>query len=223
MRSAQPKALSPAQVSPSPGQPNPGQVSPAQLTAARPKPWCGPCRTLCKGFSYRIQRSHFRPRDGSVFGAFLARLGPPCRCVWLFWRVHVWCVLGAPKCRPAEPSRPGYAFLVPCPAQHSPAQALVWALPKPSPPHLSPPQRNPAQPSPPQPSPATPQQPISSVQPKPPQPRPKPWCGPCQTSAKGFFLYWIQMWRFRLTGGIGFGPFLACWGRRAAAFRCLEA
>ena len=98
-RSAQPKALSPAQVSPSPGQPNPGQVSPAQLTAARPKPWCGPCRTLCKGFSYRIQRCHFRPRDGSVFGAFLARLGPPCRCVWLFWRVHVWCVLGAPKCR----------------------------------------------------------------------------------------------------------------------------
>ena len=80
-RSAQPKALSPAQVSRSPGQPNPGQVSPAQLTAARPKPWCGPCRTLCKGFSYRIQRSHFRPRDGSVFGAFLARLGPPCRCV----------------------------------------------------------------------------------------------------------------------------------------------
>ena len=140
----------------------------------------------------------FRPPGGIGFGPFLARLGPPRRCVWLFWRVHVWCVLGAPKCRPAEPSTPGYATAQPSP---SPAQ--------PSPPHLSPPQPSPARPSPPS------QPTISSVQPKPPQPRPKPWCGPCQTSAKGFFLYWIQMWRFRLTGGIGFGPFLACWGRRA--------
>ena len=159
---------------------------------------------------------------GIGFGPFLARLGPPCRCVWLFWRVHVWCVLGAPKCRLAEPSTPGYATAqpspAPAPAQPSPSQ------PSPAQPTLAHPSpAQPAQPAPAQPSPASPHQPISSVQPKPPQPRPKPWCGPCQTSAKGFFLYWIQMWRFRLTGGIGFGPFLACWGRRAAAFRCLEA
>ena len=41
------------------------------------------------------------------------------------------------------------------------------------------------------------------------------------------FAYWIQMWRFRPPHTIGFGPFLArfwlVWGRRAAAFRCLEA
>ena len=97
-RSAQPKALTPAQVSPQPrpAQPRPGQPSPAHRSPAH-----GPCRTLCKGFSYRIQRSHFRPRDGSV-------------------------------------------FLVPSPAQHSPAQ---------------------------------------------PTAQPKPWCGPCQSSAKGFFLF----------------------------------
>ena len=53
----------------------PAQASPAQASSARPS---------AKGFSYRIQRSHFRPRDGSFFGAFLARLGPPCRCVSLW-------------------------------------------------------------------------------------------------------------------------------------------
>ena len=129
--------------SPRPGQPSPGQVSPAQPTAARPKPWCGPCRTLCKGFSYRIQRSHFRPRDGSVFGVFLARLGPPCRCVWLFWRVHVWCVLGAPKCRPAEPSTPGYAT-----AQPRLSRVQPCCGPQPSPAHTQPAQSRPGQPKP---------------------------------------------------------------------------
>ena len=195
-RSAQPKPLSPAQVSPSPGQPSPGQVSPAQLTAARPKPWCGPCRTLCKGFSYRIQRSHFRPRDGSVFGAFLACLGPPCRCVWPFWRVYVWCVLGAPKC----PSRAKHARLWYGPAQPQSGLAessLAVGLPTPA---------SEVQPTP------SPGQPAQSAQgtsanlsplrrggsaawflvPSPAQhspAQPKPWCGPCQSSAKGFFLF----------------------------------
>ena len=125
--SAQPTpAHNPARISPSPGQPSPGQVSPAQLTAARPKPWCAPCRTLCKGFSYRIQRSHFRPRDGSVFGAFLARLGPPYHCVWLFWSQRFFLL---------DSDVPFSS-----PAQHSPASP------------------------------------------------PKPWCGPSQSFAKGFFL-----------------------------------
>ena len=151
--------------------PNSAQTRPARLAKALPK-----------AFAYWIQMWRFRPPGGIGFGPFLARLGPPCRCVWLFWRVHVWCVLGAPKCRPAEPSTPGYATAQPSSSSPSPAPSPA----QPAPPLAHPP----AQPAPPaQPSPASPQQPISSVQPKPPQPRPKPWCGPCQTSAKGFFLY----------------------------------
>ena len=41
---------SPAQAS----EPSPAQPSPAQ-----PKPWCGPCQSSAKAFSYRIQMSHF--------------------------------------------------------------------------------------------------------------------------------------------------------------------
>ena len=95
-------------------EPSPAQLSLAQPSLAQPSP--GLAKAVPKPFSYRIQRSRSRPPERSVFGAFLARLGPPCRCVWLFWRVHVWCALGAPKCRPAEPSTP-----CPSPAQPQPA------------------------------------------------------------------------------------------------------
>ena len=217
---------------PSPAQPSPDQLSPAQ---ARPKPWCGPCQSSPKGFLfYRIQTSRFRPPDSSVFGSFLARLGPPCRCVWLFWRVRFWFVPGAPKCRAAEASARLISPAQPSPDQPSPAQpgpslgvGLAKALPKPfilqdsdvpfSAPRqlrfgpflarLGPPCRcvwlfwrvrfwfvpgapkcRPAEPSamlsPAQPSPAQP----SRDQLSPAQARPKPWCGPCQSSPKGFFL-----------------------------------
>ena len=89
-------------------QPRPAQSSPSLSV--------GLAKALPKAFAYWIQMWRFRPPGGIGFGPFLARLGPPCRCVWLFWRVHVWCVLGAPKCRPAEPSTPGYATAQPSPS-----------------------------------------------------------------------------------------------------------
>ena len=107
---------------PSPAQPSPAQPSPAQPRPAQPSP--SPAQALVWALSkasfYRIQTSRFRPPDGSVFGLFLARLGPPCRCVWLFWRVNFWFVPGAPKCRPADPS----ATREPC--------CLARALPNPT-------------------------------------------------------------------------------------------
>ena len=45
-----------------PAQPRPvslAQPSPAQPSPAQPKPWCGPCQSSAKAFSYRIQMSHF--------------------------------------------------------------------------------------------------------------------------------------------------------------------
>ena len=175
--------------SPNSAQPRPAQASPSLSV--------GLAKALPKAFAYWIQMWRFRPPGGIGFGPFLARLRPPCRCVWLFWR--------------AQPSPP----------QPSPAQ--------PSPPH--PPQPSPAQPTRPtlahpnatQPSPARPTQPSPA---QPAHSSPSAQCSPSHRSlgpSLGVGLYWIQMWRFRLTGGIGFGPFLACWGRRAAAFRCLEA
>ena len=69
---------------PSPAQPSPahhaGQVSPAQLST-------GPPKALPKAFSYRVQMLRSRPPERSVFGPFLAGLGPPCRCVSPFWNV----------------------------------------------------------------------------------------------------------------------------------------
>ena len=56
--------LTPAQPSPSPVQ--------ASLSLAKALP---------KALSYRIQRCRSRPRERSVFGPFVACLGPPCRCV----------------------------------------------------------------------------------------------------------------------------------------------
>ena len=174
--SAQPR-LAPAQASPTQArsaQPRPAQASPSLSV--------GLAKALPKAFAYWIQMWRFRPPGGIGFGPFLARLGPPCRCVWLFWRVGS----GPRFCDQPSAAQPSPAQ--PSPAQPSPAQ--------PSPPHLSPPQRNPAQPSPPQPSPAQP----SSAQPAHTSPSaqcpaqhspaspPKPWCGPCQSFAKGFFL-----------------------------------
>ena len=99
-RPAQPSPAQPA----SPSTPQPSQLSPAQLSSTQlsPTPYCVPCflvrsspahspslgvgraKALPKAFFYWIQRCRLRPPDGSVFGPFLARLGPPCRCVWLF-------------------------------------------------------------------------------------------------------------------------------------------
>ena len=41
-----------------------------------------------KGFHYRIWTHRFRAGDGFVFGSFLGRLGPACRCVWAIWGVE---------------------------------------------------------------------------------------------------------------------------------------
>ena len=120
---------------------SPAQPSPNQLSPARPGPSLGVglAKALPKPvfFYNRIQTSRFRPTDGSVFGPFSARLGPPCRCVWLFWRVRFWFVPGAPKCRPAESSA-RLSPAQPSPDQLSPARpgptlafGLAKALPKP--------------------------------------------------------------------------------------------
>ena len=102
--SSQPTQPSPAQFSPaqrSPAQPSPAQPSRAQPSPAQPSsawwPWPWPCQNSAKGFSYGIQRRH----------RFFACLGPPCRCVWLFWRVG------------SGASKPSFDPV-----------ALVWALPK---------------------------------------------------------------------------------------------
>ena len=174
--SAQPR-LAPAQASPT-------QASPAQLTAARPKPWCGPCR-----LPNALQRLFLpdsevpfsaarRLRFWCVFGPFGAAV--PLRLAVLegpslvrSWRAKV------------PPSRAKHARLCVFGAQPSPAQpspqpspslgvGLAKALPKAfsysalflldsDVPFSSPAQHSPASP-------------------------PKPWCGPCQSFAKGFFL-----------------------------------
>ena len=49
-------------------------------TFPRPVLWsCKLATAWPKAFSYRIRTPRFRPRDGSVFGAFLVRFGAPCR------------------------------------------------------------------------------------------------------------------------------------------------
>ena len=84
-------------------QPSPAQPSTAQ--PVHPSLGVGLAKVLPKAFSYssppspgqaslslalakalfcRMQRSRSRPRERSVFGPFLVRLGPPCRCVSLF-------------------------------------------------------------------------------------------------------------------------------------------
>ena len=59
----------------SPAPPSPGLASPSLGV--------GLAKALPMAFSYWIQLWRFRPPGGIGFGAFLARLGPPCRCVSL--------------------------------------------------------------------------------------------------------------------------------------------
>ena len=134
---AVPKAFSyRIQIKPSLAQPRPAQPKPSSQTAspvqpdqhrsgqarpghsrAQPSPsrGVGLAKALPKAFSYRIQRSHSRPPERSVFAPFLAGLGPPCRCVSLFWSLGS----GASFLAPAQPS-PAHT-----PAQPSPGQASL--------------------------------------------------------------------------------------------------
>ena len=138
---------------PSPAQPShAGQVSPAQLSTGQLHPMgrpsqpnpslgVGVAKALPKAFSYRIQMLRSRPPERSVFGPFLAGLGPPCRCVSPFWNVGfgtsfccaVLCSYGpaqpTTQARSAQPSL-AQASSTQWEGQASPAQPLAWALPK---------------------------------------------------------------------------------------------
>ena len=59
---------------PAPPSPSPSPASPVQASLSLAK-------ALPKALFYRIQRCRSRPRERSVFRPFVARLGPPCRCV----------------------------------------------------------------------------------------------------------------------------------------------
>ena len=84
----------------------------------------GVAKALPKAFSYRIQMLRSRPPERSVFGPFLAGLGPPCRCVSPFWNVG----FGTSFCCFQGCS----LFLWPSPAHHagqvSPAQLSTGQL-----------------------------------------------------------------------------------------------
>ena len=114
------------------------QLSPAQARRAQALVWAWPklCQRLfLTGFRGRV----FGP-ETPPFGSFLAHLGLPCRCAWLFWRVGL---LGA-QLSPAQPTSARTTQRSPAqpsPAQPSPAQPspqpspaqprpqpLVWAL-----------------------------------------------------------------------------------------------
>ena len=98
---------------PKPAQPSP-QSSPVQLSPA--SVGMGLIKALPKSFSDRIQRCRFRPRDRSGFGGFLARLGPPCRCVSPFGTTTLELPLPSiPVSRAAQPTAQ------PSPGQPSPA------------------------------------------------------------------------------------------------------
>ena len=144
--------LSPLPAQPSPPR-RPGQCSPAfpahsserspphpPAASAQPSPSLGVglAKALPKAFSYRIQMLRSRPPERSVFGPFLAGLGPPCRCVSPFWNVgfgtSFCCFPGLFSVPVAQPSPAHHAGQV-SPAQLStgppngkakPAQPKPW-------------------------------------------------------------------------------------------------
>ena len=198
------------------------QPSPAQPTA-HPKPWCGPCQSSAKGFFlFSAPRRH---RFWSVFGQFGAAM--PLRFPVL--KPRLWgLVFGArsaqpspaqptaqpkPWCGPCQSSAKGF-FLLDSDAPFSaPRRHRFWsvfgqfgaAMP------LRFPVLKPrlwclvfgarsAQPSPAQPT----AQPTA---------QPKPWCGPCQSSAKGFFLLGFRRTVFGYRGAsllVRLGPPCRC-------------
>ena len=113
-RSAQPK---PSSQTASPVQPGPRpQPSPAQ-----PKPWCGPCQSSAKGFFLPDSEVPFSAAGALSFCSVFGRFGAAVPLRFAVLRGRLWgLVFGASPAQASEPS----------PAQPSPAQALVWALPK---------------------------------------------------------------------------------------------
>ena len=139
--------LAPSQAQPSSAQASPahaGQVSPAQaqLTNRKPSParpaqvrpgqataepspaqavvW-GPCQSSAKGFFLPDSEVPFSAAGALRFCSVFGRFGAAVPLRFAVLRGRLWgLVFGASPAQASEPS----------PAQPSPAQALVWALPK---------------------------------------------------------------------------------------------
>ena len=92
-------------------------ASSAQLRPAQAVVWALP--KLCQ-WLFLDSDVAFSAPGGIGFGAFLARLGPPCRCASLSWSLGSGALFLVPSPSSSQPS----------PAQPRPAQALVWALPR---------------------------------------------------------------------------------------------
>ena len=197
-----------------PAQPRP--VSLAQPSPAQPKPWCGPCQSSAKAFSYRIQMSHFDWWDKRNRQGTQPSLSPAHK----------------PQAQPSQAStsqaRPGQAT-----AEPSPAQAVVWALCQ----RLFLPDSDQAQPSSAQASPAhhagqvSPAQ-LTNRKPSPARPaQVRPGQATAEPSPAQAVVWALPKLcqRLFLTGfrgpilGRRSAPFLLrfwpVWGRRAAAFR----
>ena len=113
-RSAQPKPSSQTASPVQPDQHRSGQARP-QPSPAQPKPWCGPCQSCAKGF-FLPDSDQAQPSSAQASPAHHAGQVSPAQAQ-----------LTNRKPSPARPAqvRPGQAT-----AEPSPAQAVVWALPK---------------------------------------------------------------------------------------------
>ena len=119
-RSAQPKPSSQTASPVQPGQHRSGQARP-QPSPAQPKPWCGPCQSSAKGFFLPDSEVPFSAAGALRFCSVFGRFGAAVPLRFAVLRGRLWgLVFGASPAQASEPS----------PAQPSPAQALVWALPK---------------------------------------------------------------------------------------------
>ena len=118
VRSAQPSSQTASPVQP--GQHRSGQARP-QPSPAQPKPWCGPCQSSAKGFFLPDSEVPFSAAGALRFCSVFGRFGAAVPLRFAVLRGRLWgLVFGASPAQASEPS----------PAQPSPAQALVWALPK---------------------------------------------------------------------------------------------
>ena len=111
---AEPKPSSQTASPAQPGQHRSGQARP-QPSPAQPKPWCGPCQSCAKGF-FLPDSAQAQPSSAQASPAHHAGQVSPAQAQ-----------LTNRKPSPARPAqvRPGQAT-----AEPSPAQAVVWALPK---------------------------------------------------------------------------------------------
>ena len=117
-RSAQPSSQTASPVQP--GQHRSGQARP-QPSPAQPKPWCGPCQSSAKGFFLPDSEVPFSAAGALRFCSVFGRFGAAVPLRFAVLEPRLWgLVFGASPAQASEPS----------PAQPSPAQALVWALPK---------------------------------------------------------------------------------------------